>query len=121
MLSKVQRKHLGSQHSGAVFRTALPLHYCAQLAKHPIFLILIKSLRVYIYSTRESSPSRATQAQGCRPSVGPLALPSSGHYTLFFYCCPQPEIQQKVGESSPPTLSNPLPPLPPLPPPRPHL
>ena len=55
--------------------------------------------------TRESSPSRATRAQGRRPSVGPLALPSSGHCVLFFYCRPQPESQQEVLEKSPIPLS----------------
>ena len=45
--------------------------------------------------------SRATQAQGHRPSVRPLALPSSGHYVLFFYCRPHSESQQKLSEYTP--------------------
>jgi hypothetical protein len=38
----------GSQYSGAVFSTALPLPCWAQLAKHPNFLSLIKSFRYII-------------------------------------------------------------------------
>ena len=53
--------------------------------------------------TRESSPSRATRAQGRRPSVVPSALPSSGRCALFFYCRPQPESQDVGESSSPPT------------------
>ena len=40
---KLQRKHQDSQHSAAVFRTALPLHCRAQLAKHLNFLNLIEN------------------------------------------------------------------------------
>ena len=61
--------------------------------------------------TRESSPSRATQAQGRRPSVGPAALPSFGRCALFFYCRPQPESQQSLSRSPHPFPLLPIPSL----------
>ena len=73
--------------------------------------------QVYFYifmgvSTRESSPSRATGAQGRWPSVGPSALPSSGRFAIFFYCRSKPKSQQKLWKTPPPTLSQPLQPPP---------
>ena len=73
----------------------------------------VKSQDFWEDSARKRVRSRSCAAwvQGRRPLVGHSALTSSGRYALFFYCRPQPESQQKLGESSPPL--SPLLPLPP--------
>jgi hypothetical protein len=89
--------------SGAVLSDTFLLSCSGQLATK--FLNLIITFKVYAHRmhktaqisstcTRVTSRSGSTRAQGHWPSVGPSALPSSGCYTLFFYCRPQPRANR---------------------------
>ena len=103
---KFQRKHQGSEKSEAVFWVALPLCCWAQLAKHPIFLNLIKKLRVYIQRGQRTHQGKLnTQGRhGCRGAgrrSGLRPYPSLGAARSFSIVAPSPRANRSYRKSSP--------------------
>ena len=93
---KLPNKHQGSQYSGAVFSTTLPLHCWAELANHPIFLNLIKSFKVYIFrgiahALGKARPHGRPGRRGAGRRSGLRPYPPLGAARSFSIVAPRPE------------------------------